>query len=127
MDRADVVEAKSWNQNDGAQKFIKIGKKMIINYISLAIHSPEIFENADLSIPGDFKLKNEPTEPKQQMALKLLQLLFWKMRFEVFLAVAKNIDDIEQVYGEMAFMLLLSSQNYDLTQVMTIQIVEVLT
>lgn len=64
MDRADVVEAKSWNQNDGAQKFIKMSKKMIVNYISLAIHSPEIFDRADLSIPSDFKLKSEPTEPQ---------------------------------------------------------------
>lgn len=61
------------------------------------------------------------------MALKLLQLLFWKMRFEVFLAVASNIDDIEQIYSEMAFLLVLSSQNFDVTNGMATQTVDLLT
>lgn len=60
------------------------------------------------------------------MAVKLIQLLFWRMRFDLFAIVSKNLDDIEQVYKDMALILLVTGQGTNITQPLACQVVDLL-
>ena len=83
----------------------------MINYLSLAIHTEEIFENSDLRIMSPYEHSNHGmslNDLDNKIAHKFLQLLFGRLKFDLFLQVKENVENFDSVMVKMIEMLLIS-------------------
>lgn len=116
-ERSKTSESKSWNQSDNSKRFIRSCQDMILNYLALAIHTEEIFEDADVSIPdlGDIThgllLRNEI----DIIADKIIKLIFWRMPFSLIADMRDNLPGFTSVVEKVLVMSLHIIKNTHIT------------
>lgn len=98
MDRISNAEGKAWNQNQLQKEFIDSSKKILQNYLLLSLSAEDLFPNSNLTIPGSrFIIDVSTQDDTMKVAYKLIQLSFWRMPNDAFLALLKSVDNSKQV------------------------------